>query len=211
MSAHRAPTFSRQYGDEQKRQEDFIPETNPEAEIRDWRIHRRDVLEHGPTEGCPGCRHIVSGNTGHRPHTKECRKRLREKIVDTEEGRDRVARAGERAMSAAGQPAATQQGGESAASAANRSSFPPVVLPGTSRDGREHTFQDVRNFSTTSQAIDVDEELPGEPLVDDGRDPSTAAPARPPTAAARPPTAAPAPAPAVGVPLRAGFHGPRDA
>ena len=55
------------------------------------RLKKDDFLDNGFTEGCLGCKAILSG-TGVRGHTEQCRKRMNDIIQKTSEGKERVKR-----------------------------------------------------------------------------------------------------------------------
>ena len=72
-----------------------------EPEVRPNYIFKRDVEEHGPTEGCPGCRALLNPNSKYRAkHTQECRDRMEQAMTQSNEGASRVIRAHERNNSA---------------------------------------------------------------------------------------------------------------
>ena len=79
--------------------EPFIAQPVPESTaIRNWHIRKHDVEKHGATAGCTACKYVLKGTAHHGPHTIQCRKRIQELIMDTEEGRARMDRALGRAM-----------------------------------------------------------------------------------------------------------------
>ena len=83
-AAVQAPKF-------EPRKVDEIPE------VRAFYIHKRDLDAHGGTPGCPGCRALLTVGSRHRAkHTVECRKRLEELLMKTEEGARRLGRVSER-------------------------------------------------------------------------------------------------------------------
>ena len=49
-------------------------------------ISKADIMKHGLTEGCLGCRCLAEGKRA-QGHTEGCRARLEAEIVKTEEGR----------------------------------------------------------------------------------------------------------------------------
>ena len=59
----------------------------PEIKIR--KISQKDILEHGPTEGCWGCRAIVQGHSRHAAHSAECRVRIQDLLMQNDEGKKR--------------------------------------------------------------------------------------------------------------------------
>ena len=52
-------------------------------------IRKRDVLEHGMTEGCPGC-NAIKNNKKSMNHTDACRQRIEAKISESEGGKRRI-------------------------------------------------------------------------------------------------------------------------
>ena len=62
-------------------------------------IRRKDVEAYGVTKGCEGCESLIVGGA-QKTHTEECRSRIREEMLKTEEGRAR-ARAAEQRMEGA--------------------------------------------------------------------------------------------------------------
>ena len=129
----RSPAYSRRAGSSAAAGE-FVRQPMPEQPIiRNWKIYRRDIEEHGGTPGCPGCRAVTHGMSGHAPHTALCRERIQGLIMETEEGRGRIDRAAERATAGAEQSeeervAAPPQGGEDRTGSASAG---PAVNPPT--------------------------------------------------------------------------------
>ena len=75
------------------------PDPNPlRAPIvpRRARITPRDLAQHGYTVGCPGCEYVQSGVGPRRGHDEDCRVRLEEAMVESEEGGDKLKRAKDR-------------------------------------------------------------------------------------------------------------------
>ena len=72
----------------------------PERQTRQLAIRRSDVLEHGPSERCVGCRCVMMGEKVTKPHSQACRARFEQIIQQTEDGQSRVARANERLTTA---------------------------------------------------------------------------------------------------------------
>ena len=112
----RTPAFARKFGsDEPGAEPEFAaPIPMPQADIRNWRITKRDIDEYGPSPGYPGCNAVVRGLATRAAHTPACRLRFQELILDSEEGQARVERAAERATkgdSAAQVAEPAQQGG----------------------------------------------------------------------------------------------------
>jgi hypothetical protein len=52
------------------------------------RLKREDFLEHGFTEGCPGCQALIGG-TAARGHSEACRTRMEAAVTSTERGKKR--------------------------------------------------------------------------------------------------------------------------
>ena len=59
-------------------------------------IKKEDIVEHGATAGCPGCRAARLGQTA-QGHTEECRRRMTEEMAKTSQGKKRLEQAEERA------------------------------------------------------------------------------------------------------------------
>ena len=96
---NRSLAFSRKYGMEARPDEPFIAQPVPESTaIRNWHIRKADVEKYGATTGCTACKYVLKGTAHHGPHTVQCRKRIQELIMDTEEGIARMDRALGRAM-----------------------------------------------------------------------------------------------------------------
>ena len=55
------------------------------------RLKRDDFIEKGFTDGCPGCKAILSGGPV-RGHTEKCRKRMEGLMQQTTEGQERIKR-----------------------------------------------------------------------------------------------------------------------
>ena len=64
----------------------FVPNPDAHREARKMKILRTDIMEHGATDGCPGCRATLAGERS-RNHTDACRKRF------SDAGKERVERA----------------------------------------------------------------------------------------------------------------------
>ena len=91
---------------------------------------QKDIDEHGATDGCLGCRAIVRGLASRAGHSPACRARLKEFMMQTEEGSARVARASERATRDPEPPSsAAQEGGGNSGPPAARDTLPPPALP----------------------------------------------------------------------------------
>ena len=72
-------------------------EAPEEPEVRAMYISEKDVEKHGATEGCPGCRALMNPFSRYRAkHTPECRARMEEAMMQSEEGAARVTRAADR-------------------------------------------------------------------------------------------------------------------
>ena len=52
---------------------------------------KADVNKFGPTPGCIGCRNSIAGLPSHN-HDERCRKRMEEKLRESDEGRQRMQR-----------------------------------------------------------------------------------------------------------------------
>ena len=52
------------------------------------RLRKEDFLEHGFTEGCPGCQALIAGTTA-RGHSEPCRTRMETAVSSTEQGKRR--------------------------------------------------------------------------------------------------------------------------
>ena len=108
----RAPAYAKKY-EADAQPATFVPQPPPAIpNVRSWRIMKSDIIEHGPTEGCPGCKAIVRGSLIRAGHTDQCRQRIYDLIHDEEYGRARIERAAARAAGAADQSAPRQEGGE---------------------------------------------------------------------------------------------------
>ena len=55
------------------------------------RLKKDDFLKFGFTEGCPGCRAIISGTVA-RGHHEACRRRMQEALAGDDQGRERLGR-----------------------------------------------------------------------------------------------------------------------
>jgi hypothetical protein len=64
-------------------------------------IRRKDLEQHGVTVGCEGCESLINGGA-QRTHTEECRDRIREELLKTEEGQARADAAEQRLKGAIG-------------------------------------------------------------------------------------------------------------
>ena len=107
----RAPVFMKKFSQAARAHEEFVPQESTPPTIRSWKIYKSDFenpdIGHSP--GCPGCRAVVAG-MAKQLHTAQCRLRIQEKLMETEEGRQRITRS-ELRRSAAQPPADAQQGG----------------------------------------------------------------------------------------------------
>ena len=94
----RIVAYSKHREDKEKTQPEFQPrQIGEDPEIRKTYIYKSDIEKMGATEGCPGCRALMTpGSKFRAKHTLECRKRVEEELNKTEEGRKRVDRASER-------------------------------------------------------------------------------------------------------------------
>ena len=91
------PTYAKR--DDQVGGEKYeVPAEMPTPQVRQVRIYRNDVLEHGGTDGCKACQAIAlnrsSHSTGGHPHSGECRLRFESLFRDA--GSVRMARADSR-------------------------------------------------------------------------------------------------------------------
>ncbi len=94
----RVVAYSKHRDEEAKRQVEFAPrQIGEEPEVRQIYIYKKDVEKIGATEGCPGCRAIMTpGSKFRAKHTPECRRRMEEELSKTEEGKRRVERVNEK-------------------------------------------------------------------------------------------------------------------
>ena len=91
------PTYTRAVKSEPAIPVIFTP-SEEQATARQFKIYKNDIHEHGPTEGCKGCKAIARG--GRDGHSEGCRKRFKEIIEKHEEGQDRIARTEDRMVRA---------------------------------------------------------------------------------------------------------------
>ena len=71
---------------------DSIPrviDLESETEVRDFKIMKRNLEKHGFTEGCPGC-DAAKNNTQQRPHTTDCRNRMRNAMFKDAGTKERI-------------------------------------------------------------------------------------------------------------------------
>ncbi len=94
----RIVAYSKHREDQERKQPDFQPrQIEDEPEVRKTYIYKADIEKIGATQGCPGCRALMTpGNKYRAKHTNECRQRVEEELNKTEEGKNRVERASER-------------------------------------------------------------------------------------------------------------------
>ncbi len=95
----RPTAFAKRREDADEKPPEFRPRRtwDDEPEVRVSYIYKKDVEKFGQTEGCPGCRALMTpGSRFRAKHTPECRARFEEELMRTEEGLKRVERAGER-------------------------------------------------------------------------------------------------------------------
>ena len=71
----------------------------PESIVRKMYIRKTDIAEFGETPGCIGCRCAVLGKPL-QSHTVVCRERIEGRLRETEEGRQRLAKADDRVTEA---------------------------------------------------------------------------------------------------------------
>ena len=69
-----------------------VPNPDAAKQTRKMTILTTDVVEHGPTDGCVGCRAALAGDNG-RTHCEACRLRMEELISASEVGKERTDRA----------------------------------------------------------------------------------------------------------------------
>ena len=68
-------------------------------QVRTFAIRKGDVLTHGPSDRCAGCRCVMMGVTVNRPHSTPCNERFEKLIAAAEGASGRVQRATERMRS----------------------------------------------------------------------------------------------------------------
>jgi len=90
--------YSKHRDEQTKKQAEFAPrQIGEEPEVRQTYIYKKDVEKIGATEGCPGCRALMTpGSKFRAKHKPECRRRMEEELSKTEEGKRRVERANEK-------------------------------------------------------------------------------------------------------------------
>ena len=71
----------------------------PESIVRKMYIRKADIIKHGETPGCNGCRCVALGKPL-QSHTAACRERLEGLLRETEEGQERLAKADHRVTEA---------------------------------------------------------------------------------------------------------------
>ncbi len=91
----RIVAYSKHREDQERKQPDFQPrQIEDEPEVRKTYIYKADIEKIGATQGCPGCRALMTpGNKYRAKHTNECRQRVEEELNKTEEGKKIVERA----------------------------------------------------------------------------------------------------------------------
>ena len=78
----RIPAYSKKFSSDRPEGE-YVEQPTPSMPItRNWKFYKRDIDEHGPTEGCPGCRAIIKGLSTRAAHTPECRIRLQSLLTE---------------------------------------------------------------------------------------------------------------------------------
>ena len=95
----RPPTFAKKTedaGTASRPAPAFMPGQVPEEVARGIYIRRQDVLDHGPSDRCAGCRAVMTDAIDKRPHSAGCRTRFEKLLAETEEGKIRVDKAAER-------------------------------------------------------------------------------------------------------------------
>ena len=132
----RSPAVSKRHQEPGVRSDEFVEQPEPTVpDVRDCNIFKSDVIDFGPTEHCPGCTAVIRG-WRQRPHNGACRNRMRDNLMQTEKGRQRIQRAEERAKKTAEQPKAdTQQGGGAEPPSVNAGDYmvdhkQPAMTPG---------------------------------------------------------------------------------
>ena len=109
QSYNRSPAFIRKYGQAQQAHAEYAPHIAEPSTIWSWKTYKSDIVKHGATPGCPGCRAITTGKQP-QPHSVECRLRIAEMIAETAKGKLRLTRAVLR-KDAPQAPDPTEQGG----------------------------------------------------------------------------------------------------
>ena len=97
----RSPAYARKFAKTQEQREApvFVPQPEveePEIRVRNFKILKTDIREHGPTDNCPGCRAVQRNATYKAAHTAECRARFEGLLKQSEGGRARLGRADDR-------------------------------------------------------------------------------------------------------------------
>ena len=71
QATRRMPAYSNKYTVAPPMPGSAVPQpSQPAVDIRNWKIYREDVVEHGATDGCPGCRAAIQGVTTRAGHQK---------------------------------------------------------------------------------------------------------------------------------------------
>ena len=68
----------------------------PKHHVRNWKIYKQDVLDHGPIEGCPGCRAVIRGSIAKAGHSHQCRLRMLDLLNESAHGKARIERSSAR-------------------------------------------------------------------------------------------------------------------
>ena len=96
VDGSRIPMFVK-YKDQPKMSAKYEVRAQPEADVRQLYIYKKDVDEHGATDDCRACASL--GKNGHArgyTHTGDCRLRFEELLQGTEGGKRRLQRADDR-------------------------------------------------------------------------------------------------------------------
>lgn len=70
--------------------------SKPKRKARSLWVTKQAVQEFGASPACLGCKALLNAATFRKPHTQECKARMREELMKTEDGKARVLRAQER-------------------------------------------------------------------------------------------------------------------
>ena len=74
----------------------FVPNSEPPVKVRALYVQKKDVLEHGPTPRCMGCRAVMTPGMVTQTHSAECRLRFEQILMQSEFGRSRVTKVNEK-------------------------------------------------------------------------------------------------------------------
>ncbi len=130
-------------------------------EIRVFHINKADVEGHGVTQGCAGCRAIVTPGSKHRAkHTAECRKRFEDILGQTEEGAKRLDRARQREerltrdLAERGEAIMQEQAASAAADQDNATQARGASASGMSEEQRQREVEAIREQENNDQAME---------------------------------------------------------